>query len=313
MSKDEMYNEDYRHPDLILNIQEYSIQNGPGIRTTVFVKGCPMKCTWCASPESIKKRPDIGFNQTLCNLCGDCIEICNSAAFSLVNKTLIIDREKCNVCGDCISICSPQAFTLWGQELPIDEVFNLVNRSRPYFVRSGGGVTVSGGEPLSQPAFVIPFLKRCYDSDIHTCVDTTGFGSKNVLEKLARVTDLFLYDLKHMDSEIHKKATGVSNKRILENAQWIAENQIPMIARIPLIPGINNSVENIRATAEFVKSLGTVKQIDILPYHTFATNKYSMLGKTYPMGELPACSVDTATDVKRIITDEYGFNCVIGG
>jgi len=297
---------------IVFNIQGYSVQDGPGIRTTVFFKGCPLKCRWCSNPESQASFPDGGYVSKFCTGCGRCVDVCTVGAIALGENGIRIERDRCNGCGKCVDACYEGALKLWGKEMSTDETLQEVEKDRPFYRNSGGGVTLSGGEPLHQAGFIVPFLRRCKEIGIDTCLDTCGFGDSLFLEEALDYSDLVLYDLKFMDSAIHQQFTGVPNQLILDNAKLIADKGVPMIVRIPLIPGINDSEENIRSIASFVRGLKSVKQVDLLPYHAFGSSKYEMLDRTYPMAELQ-CSKQDIERAKYIITDKFNFQCHIGG
>jgi len=276
----------------VFDIQGFSIQDGPGIRTTVFFKGCPLRCPWCHSPESQKYQPESSWISIRCTgveKCGKCLNACPEQAISPGNvirhevtheaiQHIQIDRSICDVCGECTKVCYPKALAICGTDYTVEELVKRVSKDLPFYENSGGGVTVSGGEPLSQPEFVLQFLKRLKECGIHTAVDTTGYIPYEIIESVLPYTDLFLYDLKHMNSEKHKNVVGVHNELILENAQKIARAGGKMQIRIPLIPHFNDSEEVIKATGWFCSSLGpAVTMIQLLPYHNLGVMKYQRI------------------------------------
>ena len=277
----------------IFDIQGFAIQDGPGIRTTVFFKGCPLRCPWCHSPESQAFYPQLSWMSQKClgtehckNLC---LESCPKGAIShgkIIQHSvsgediqlITVDRKICDNCGSCAEKCYPGALYICGKDYTVDEVMKIVKRDIPFYEESEGGVTLSGGECMSQPDFAVELLKRLKAENIHTAVDTTGFVPWEKLEQALPYTDLFLYDLKHMDSAAHKTVTGVPNELILDNARRIAAAGGKMQVRIPVIPGFNNGHANIRKTGEFCVELGdAVTVIQLLPYHNMGNMKYFRL------------------------------------
>ncbi len=270
----------------VFNIQRFSVQDGPGIRTTVFVKGCPLECPWCSNPESQKPYPEIAHVDTVCNQCGACIDACDLKAISLAEKGIKIDREKCNNCGKCVQVCTRDALKLFGKEVTVWEAFDVVTKDKLYYHTSKGGVTVSGGEPLSQARFVSALFKRCQEEGMHTTLDTSGYGSQRDLEMVLDNTDLVLYDLKLIEPGSHVAIVKASNQPILRNAKLIVERRVPMIVRIPLIPGLTETNENIEGIANFVRELDGELPVNILPYHRIGMGKYTMLDREYTLSEL---------------------------
>lgn len=270
----------------IFNIQRFSVQDGPGIRTTVFTKGCPLVCPWCSNPESEKSSLEVAHVDSLCNQCGRCLDECDLKAISLAEKGIKIDREKCNNCGKCIQVCTQDALKLFGKEVSVREVFDEVIRDNLYYRSSNGGVTASGGEPLSQARFVSALFKRCQEADIHTTLDTSGYGRQPDLEMVLENTDLVLFDLKLIDPGSHMAIVKASNQPILRNAKLIVGRGVPMIVRIPLIPGLTDTDENIEGIANFVRELDNELPVNVLPYHRFGMNKYVMLDREYELSEL---------------------------
>lgn len=276
---------------LVYDIQAFSVQDGPGIRTTVFLKGCPLRCPWCHSPESQAFYPQISWISMRCvgtEICEEsCLQACTKKALepgamgvdTLTQKPIQyvhVDRKLCDNCGDCAKECYPKALYVCGTRYTVEEIMAKVRPDKAFFERSGGGVTVSGGEALSQSEFTIALLKQLKAEGFHTALDTTGFASWDIVEKTLPYADLYLYDLKHMDNEMHQKTVGVPNEIIKENAKRIAAAGGKMQIRIPTIPMFNDSEENMRATAEFVKALGpdAVTVVQLLPYHNLGVTKH---------------------------------------
>ncbi len=299
---------------LVFNIQKYSVQDGPGIRTTVFLKGCPLRCLWCSNPESQAGAVEVGIvARKLCTRCGRCLEACPEKAIVLAGDDIRIKRESCSGCGKCADACYEGVFKRWGTKMSVGEVIREVETDRVFYRTSGGGVTLSGGEPLSQPDFALTLLHSSAQKGIHTCVETCGLVAPIVFEKASDDVDLFLYDLKEMDSGHHQKLTGVPNELILNNARLIAGREVPMIMRVPVIPSLNDSEENIRAIAEFTYNLKSVREIDLLPYHSFGIGKYEALGRQYSLLDLSPCSEEKIERLKKIVVNDFGFKCAVGG
>jgi pyruvate formate lyase activating enzyme len=271
----------------IFNIQRFSVQDGPGIRTTVFMKGCPLACPWCSNPESKKKTPELGHIDALCDGCGRCAEVCDRKAITAEAKRVTIDRGLCDDCGRCVEVCAPGALKIFGREVTVDEVFAEVRKDELYYRNSGGGVTASGGEPLAQPAFVTALFERSHEAGIHTTLDTCGLASRAAIERVLQCTDLVLFDLKLIDPATHAAITKGSNTTILNNARLLVERGIPLIIRIPLIPAHTDTEENVAALVQFVGELGAgVMAVNLLPYHRFGLSKYEMLDQAYALRDM---------------------------
>ncbi len=295
----------------ITNIQGYSIHDGPGIRTVVFFKGCPLSCKWCANPECISGRPQIGFLELLCKGCGKCVETCPDNAVNMDKGKHRIDYSLCSSCGKCSDSCSYGALVKYGNPMTVDEVWDEVRRDKMFYDTSGGGVTVSGGEPLLHPEFVRKLFKLCRSENIDTCIETCGAVPSDAFYEVLPVTDHFLFDLKHLDSEIHKKYTGLSNDRILENAALLVENGADVVFRNPLIPGINDTEANIEAASAFIKGFGKKDlRLELMPFHRLGKDKYRALGLKYSVGDLDIMDNETLESVKKAYIDR-GINCTI--
>ena len=264
---------------VIFNIQRYSIHDGPGIRTTVFLKGCPLTCFWCQNPESQALKPEILFDKGRCTSCGQCVTACSCGANSPRDQDIRIDRNKCTGCGKCVEVCRNEARKLAGRYTTVDEVIEEVLRDRMFYENSGGGVTLSGGEPSMQADFALELLRRCKKEGLHTALDTCGCTLWETMQRLLEVTDLVLYDVKCLDTAKHNKATGQSNELIIENAKKIARFK-EMWIRVPLVPDFNDSEEEVRAMLAFIKKeLGPV-QIDLHRYNPLGEEKYDRLNKS---------------------------------
>jgi pyruvate formate lyase activating enzyme len=257
-------------PGRILNIQRYCLHDGPGIRTTVFLKGCPLTCPWCHNPESQQAEAEVRVLEARCVRCGQCSEACPQRS---AEETVDQADIRCTRCGMCVEACPTGARQMLGQLMTVEQVLERVLRDRLFYDDSGGGVTLSGGEPLMQPHFSLGLLRACRGQSVHTALDTCGYASRDTLLALAAEVDLFLYDLKCMDDQLHRAQTGVSNESILENLQALAAIHDNIWIRIPLIPGFNDSPDQLESAARFVATLPGARQVNLLPYHKLGTDK----------------------------------------
>ena len=301
----------------IFNIQRYSLHDGSGIRTLVFLKGCPLRCLWCSNPESQKSIPELGFIEARCvgaDVCGaPCVLSCPINAVRLNGQDKPeIDRNKCEVCGNCAQACSHDALKVVGYEMSVDEVMAEVKKDMPFYRRSGGGLTIGGGEPLAQYRFTAAILEAAEEEYIHTAIETTGHAPWEQFESVLKHVDLLQMDLKHMDSQKHKELTGQSNELILDNLKKVLSVKEPqdVIIRIPVIPGCNDTAENIEDTARFVAELGFT-QIELIPYHKMGTSKYTQYGMVYPLDELEPPSQTDLQGFKNIV-EGFGLQEMTG-
>jgi len=291
----------------IFNIQKYSIHDGPGIRTTVFFKGCPLNCWWCHNPESQYLYPELVFWKDRCINCQTCLTVCSSNAISIKDGILFTDKDKCTLCGECVQKCPTQAREIIGKTMTSEEVVKEVEKDNLFYQESGGGVTFSGGEPLVQPEFLNELLQSCQEKKIHTALDTSGYAIWQVLDKIRDKVDLFLYDVKIMDDEAHKNYTGVSNQIILENLRKLSRENENIFIRIPIIPGVNDDDQNIKGIGEFLKPLN-IKQVELLSYHNIASEKYNRLGKIYALEKTQVPSKEKLIKISNILKN---FNLII--
>jgi pyruvate formate lyase activating enzyme len=287
---------------LVFSVDRNVVDDGPGIRTTVFLKGCPLRCVWCHSPQSQSKEQQLLFIENRCIACGACVESCPKDAQEISGTARRILWERCDDCGECARVCPPMALEMAGEWMTVEQIVDVVRRDAVYYKNTGGGVTFSGGEALAQPEFLTACLERCKQEGINTAVDTSGFAQWSVLERILPHTDLFLYDLKQMDSRKHEEMTGVGNAVILENLQRIDGRGKPVWVRVPLIPGYNDSIENLTLVAEFIKTLTNVERISLLPYNGAAGAKYSFVGRKYGLEHLDGQTDQEKTDFLKIFS-----------
>ena len=248
---------------VIFDIKEFAVFDGPGLRQTVFLKGCPLRCTWCHNPEGLKKEPQLMVSKASCNNCGNCKSVCN--------------HDTCIECGGCVSACPLNLRKIVGEEITSEELVARIRENSDYYDRYGGGVTFSGGEPLFQTDFLLGVLKEI--EDIHSAIETSGYCKTDRFKEVISYLDLVMMDIKIMDSVKHKEYTGVDNKLILENAQILCEGNIPFIIRMPIIPGVNDNEDNYRETAKLISSSESLIKVELLPYHQTAGAKYGMIGE----------------------------------
>ncbi len=297
---------------MIFDIERFAVHDGPGIRTVVFLKGCPLRCLWCHNPESIRKMQELFFFESRCIDCGNCFEVCATGAHKISNGEHIIDRALCNVCGRCARVCDAEALTIVGKRMTVGEVITEVEKDRTFYETSGGGVTLSGGEPAYQKEFSLALLKECKEGDLHTVIDTSGYVREGILKGLLEYVDLVLYDLKCLDPDKHLKFTGVPNELILNNAKVITDIGKAVIFRAPIVPGYNDSDEDIRRLGEFVENLKGDPKIELLPYHRLAEDKYRRLGRPYPLKGLLSPKKE---HMEKLADDlrSYDIEVLIGG
>jgi len=298
---------------LIFDIKRYAINDGPGIRVVVFFKGCNLHCAWCHNPESISPGREKMFAPAKCIRCGSCVEVCPEKAITLTSEGIVTDPDVCRVHGRCAEVCPTKAIEISGTVMTVEEIMAAIENERVFFDHSGGGVTFSGGEPLTHPRMLKKLLHECGLRKIHRAVDTAANVSSDLILDIASGTDLFLYDLKMMDSDLHRKWTNVPNERILQNLTLLSEAGAEIIIRIPLMGGINDTEENIEQTAKFISGLaGKKKEINLLPFHKIAQNKYMKLGRPESFELFEEPSKET---LARVIDQfaGHGLKATVGG
>jgi len=299
---------------LISAIQKFSTKDGPGIRDTVFFKGCPLGCLWCSNPDLIRPTPDLLHTAEKCAQCGTCIEVCSEDALSFgEDGYLVVNRNRCTGCGECVDACPQGALELVGRLVGVKELAEELLKDRVFYLTSNGGVTFSGGEPLWQAGFVSRVARRLKEEGIHTALDTAGDVTWCRFEEVLDDIDLVLYDIKAADPELHRQLTGRENGLILANARLLAERGIPMHIRLVMVPGLNDSPEELQARMEIVRGLGdAVKQVDLLPYHRFGEGKYRRLGLAYPLTGLEEYPKERVGDLEKFAAS-YGMPVKVGG
>lgn len=272
-----------RAKGIVFDIMHFSVRDGPGIRTTVFLKGCPLRCQWCHNPESQSPKPELMFRPNLCIGCLECLEACPEGAIRTDGDVPVVDPERCVLCAACTEACTADARQIAGRELSVPDVMAEVLKDRPFFEESGGGVTISGGEPLQQPDFLAALLQTCQLEGLHTALDTSGLAAWDTLKSIAPLVDLFLFDIKAVDDETHIRFTGVSNRLILENLARLSRSGARILLRVPLIPGVNDSPQAVQALGELACGLPGLLGVELLPYHEAGVEKYRRLNRIYPL------------------------------
>lgn len=305
-----MNNINYDLKGIVFNMQRFSVRDGEGIRTIVFLKGCPLRCRWCSNPESQTKSPVLLYSERECIHCGMCISVCRQQALSAGNPGLV-DRTKCIACGECTAVCPTAALTVKGKYMTVGEVVTELKKDEAAYRRSKGGITISGGEGLIQSEFMTELLKACHAQGWTTAAETTGYASAEVIEQVFRHIDQTLLDIKCIDGEKHQTYCGVDNEIILKNARRISEIS-QTIVRVPVIPGFNYNAADIRQITEFAGTLHNVKEIHLLPYHSLGSNKYDLLGRNYEMETKENLHPEDLQDLEKIVL-EAGFISKIGG
>jgi len=298
---------------LIFDVKRYAINDGPGIRVAIFLKGCPLECRWCHNPESISSKVQKMYNEAKCIGCKSCIEACPEDACTLSSEGIVTDLSLCTGCGACADVCPTRATEMSGRLATVEEIIAIVEKERIFFDQSGGGVTFSGGEPLRQHVFLTDALIELGKKSFHRAVDTSGFAPKEILLGVAKHTDLFLYDLKMMDSSLHKKWTGVDNKIILENLQLLSQAGCCIDIRIPLIKGVNADCKNLEKSAFFIANLpGEKKSVSLLPYHHSMVSKHEKLGQVFDGGAMSELTDNDKAEAVKLFAS-FDLEATLGG
>ena len=295
---------------VIFDVKHFAVHDGPGIRTTIFLKGCPLRCAWCHSPESQSLRPEIAHNPDQCIGCEACVEACPNGAQTLGPDKIL--RDLCTRCGSCAEACYAGALTLYGRRATVEELIEEVGKDRLLYETSGGGVTISGGEPTMQPRFASALLKALKREGYHTALDTCGQVEWKTLEKILVDVDLVLYDLKHINPVSHEKTTGVPNWIILSNLRRISKLDKPLVIRVPVIPGFNDSPDDFRVMGKFLGELGGIDTVELLPYHNLGSPKYAALGREYSLHQLQPPDPDNMEELGSLL-ESRGLKVIIEG
>lgn len=296
----------------VFNIQRYSVNDGPGIRTLIFFKGCPLECAWCSNPESQRRQRQIMYFKGLCGRCGACADACPHNCILVQDEKRVHNPENCVVCGDCENVCPSSAVKLVGETMRVDDVLAIAEKDYLFYLNSGGGVTLGGGEPTLQPAFADRLLKGLKSLGIHTAMETCGYADWSVFDQLNPNLDLLLYDFKHIDPTVHRHHAGKSNARILLNLQKLLDGEVPIIVRIPVIPGFNDDVEIMQKMSSFLRqhNQGAIERIDLLPYHKLGVGKYAALNCTYSLSDEVTPGEDIMDGFKKVFVSQ-GFDTFV--
>jgi pyruvate formate lyase activating enzyme len=296
---------------IVFDIQRFSVHDGPGIRTTVFFKSCPLRCAWCSNPESQRAGPELVHARSRCIRCGTCVSVCPTGALRLTASGIAVDRSNCLACDECSHACPTRAMRIAGRSWSVEEILAQVSRDAIFYRHSGGGMTLSGGEPLCQPDFSVALLRRARAMGFHTAVETAGWAGPRTVRRVLGEADLILYDVKHLDPARHLAGTGRTNERIVQNARLAAETGVDMVVRVPVIPGFNDNVDDILAIGRFTVELG-LSGIHLLPYHRYGAPKYGGLGRKFRMADASPPSRERMAAF-RVALAALGLRSHIGG
>lgn len=292
---------------LIFNIQKFSIHDGPGIRTTIFLKGCPLRCKWCANPESQSANVQILWDQKKCVHCLQCVKSCMHQAISCREGEIHIDEALCQGCLNCVSTCLQSALSNEGETKEIEEIVRIALQDRDFYEESGGGITISGGEGMSQPDFLKELVKELKKHNLHLAIETTGYIPKETFHKLAPLFDLLLFDVKHYDTNRHFEGTGVHNEQIINNLKWAFHQGLEILPRIPVIPSFNDSIQDAAGLASLLTEIG-LKKVQLLPFHQFGERKYEMMHKEYAYKNVKALQKEDLTEYQNEFIKK-GLDC----
>lgn len=292
---------------LVFNIQKFSIHDGPGIRTTIFLKGCPLRCEWCANPESQLDSIQILYDENKCCHCQTCIHTCKENAIQLIDNQIIIDHDACKACLACVQACPNKALKQEGDYKEINDIVKTCLQDIDFYEESNGGITISGGEGMSQPAFLKELIQELKKQNLHVAIETTGYIQPHIFQELAQMLDLLLFDVKHYDSNIHYQKTGVHNELILENLTWAIQNHIDVLPRIPVIPDFNAELKDAKGFVNLFHSIG-IQKVQLLPFHQFGQNKYAMLHKEYVYKDKKALYKEDLQEYQQVFI-QSGIDC----
>jgi pyruvate formate lyase activating enzyme len=297
---------------ILFDIQKFALHDGPGIRTVVFLKGCPLICSWCCNPESQLLKPQLAYDSKKCKDSLECVTVCDPKAHSSIFRNHRFDRQSCNSCGKCAPVCINNALKFYGYEISSDDLLKDVLKDKQYFVNSNGGITLSGGEPLEQISFAVDILKKSKDENLHTCIETSGFADTEKIEMIAPYTDLFLYDYKMTDDKQHLKYIGVSNQKIINNLRLLEKLKKEVILRCILIPGLNDNQEHFRAISDLSNKLSNITRVELMLYHDYGKYKYATLGMKYWDAPVSSTPRQKGEEWRNAIIKMGGKNIVIG-
>lgn len=290
---------------IVFNIQRFCLHDGPGIRTLVFLKGCPLRCKWCSNPESQSALREVMHFKNLCIKCGKCVSLCPQKAITFLKKFPVIDRTRCKACGICVQGCSSQALRISGEFFMTDHLFELILRDKTYFDLSGGGVTFSGGEPLMQPAFLKSILRKLRLHGVQTAVETSGYCSKDLLADIAQYTDIFLFDIKHICDAAHKKGTNAGNAKIIDNLRLLSKMHDSIVVRIPVIPKFNMDKPTLDGMVQLISECD-IRNVQLLAYHNYGLSKYRGIGRKYALERLEGPNEHDLEELKAYLTKKHG-------
>ena len=305
---------------IITNIQVYSLHDGPGVRTMVFLKGCPLNCSWCCNPECISPEIEVEFYRSRCTGCGTCLASCPRQAVNLdldFKTGSKINHERCDACGKCVETCRPEALKIVGQKVSVDEALEKIRKDKYFYLTSQGGVTISGGEPLYQIEFTQELLRQAHNENIDTAIETCGAVPWEYYQQVLPYLDLILFDIKHMDPEKHRQATGAANRLILDNLTKLSRSGVNLILRLPLIPDFNLDPDNIKRLGEFIAGLDNVSEVNLMPFHQLGKDKHQRLGRDYILKDMKALDstpegVAKIKEAKKTL-EGYGLKVTVGG
>ncbi len=292
---------------VIFNIQKFSIHDGPGIRTTVFFKGCPLKCEWCANPESQKFNVQILWDDRRCDKNLKCVDICEEDAIHEINGQIVINQNKCTNCFKCVEACPTQALNITGDTKEVQEIVDICLQDKDFYEESGGGVTISGGEGMAQPEFLKELVHELKKENLHLTIETTGYTETETFKELAPLFDLVLFDVKHHSSSVHFKYTHVNNELILDNLEWAIQNEINVLVRIPVIPKVNDDIYDALEFSKLFNKIG-IQKVQLLPFHQFGEKKYEMLNQEYLFKDTKALHQEDLVDYQKIFLD-HNIDC----